>query len=434
MEILSLLGIGIGIGFFIFCCFKGIQMFLAALGASAVIVIFSGMPLLEMLDGVWAESTGGFIRDFILIFVGGCLYGKTLADGGGSRSLAFAFAKLVRRSRKNQKYICVLFVPVMYMLLTYVGVNSFVIVFTVLYTAGELYREIDVPWRFYCYGGASSLAPSLLGGNMQVTNIQLSEMYGTSLTSGMALSVVAFAAYLLTFLVLAKLDITRAERRGEGFMDTGSAFAEMRDREGAAAEENLPKARYSLISMVSVVACAILSEVLIGILVGILLNLLFFRKHYSRLNHTIAEGVTSGFGPALNAAATVGLASLVAAAPGFALVSDAFSALPPAYSGLAVVLLMTFLTASATGAISAFGPGILASMTAAGYSAAVTHRLLCMTVVTSTCPHSPGVVNSVMLAKIPYRKALPVYLKMSLIPGFFALAATLLCVQNGIFV
>ena len=131
MEILSLLGIGIGIGFFIFCCFKGIQMFLAALGASAVIVIFSGMPLLEMLDGVWAESTGGFIRDFILIFVGGCLYGKTLADGGGSRSLAFAFAKLVRRSRKNQKYICVLFVPVMYMLLTYVGVNSFVIVFTV---------------------------------------------------------------------------------------------------------------------------------------------------------------------------------------------------------------------------------------------------------------------------------------------------------------
>ena len=257
---------------------------------------------------------------------------------------------------------------------------------------------------------------------MQVTNIQLSEMYGTSLTSGMALSVVAFAAYLLTFLVLAKLDITRAERRGEGFMDTGSAFAEMRDREGAAAEENLPKARYSLISMVSVVACAILSEVLIGILVGILLNLLFFRKHYSRLNHTIAEGVTSGFGPALNAAATVGLASLVAAAPGFALVSDAFSALPPAYSGLAVVLLMTFLTASATGAISAFGPGILASMTAAGYSAAVTHRLLCMTVVTSTCPHSPGVVNSVMLAKIPYRKALPVYLKMSLIPGFFALA------------
>ena len=42
MELLSLLGILIGITFFIVCCFKGVQIFLSAWLASVIIILFSG--------------------------------------------------------------------------------------------------------------------------------------------------------------------------------------------------------------------------------------------------------------------------------------------------------------------------------------------------------------------------------------------------------
>lgn len=433
MEILSLIGIGVGIAFFIFCCYKGVQMFLSALIASLIIIVFSGMSVLETLGGVWADATGGFITDYILIFVGGCLYGQIMAAGKGSRSIAIAFANVIRRSKKNQKFICVLFVPVMYMILTYVGVNSFVIVFTVLHTARDLYQEIDIPWRFYCYGGACSMATCILGGSLQMVNIQLSEMYGTSLTTSMGLSVVGFAAFVLMFLLLAKMDIRKVERTGETFMDSGAAFANANVNKTTDSQEELPRTIYAIISMAAVVVCAVLFHVLIGILVGILLNLLFFSKYIPNMNETITSGVTLSFAPALNAAATVGLSTLVAAAPGFQIVTNALSGLSPLYYGPAVIALVTFLTAAPPGAVSAFAPQILESMSAAGFSASVSHRILSASAFTSVGPHSPGVVNTTMLAKLSYKKAVPVYLKISMIPGFFALLVMILCVQFGIF-
>lgn len=434
MQWLSLIGILIGIAFFIICCYKGIQLFLAALVASIIIMVFSGMPILGTITGTWATSVGGFISSFVLIFVGSCLFGQTMSDGKGSRSMAVTFANVIRKSKSNQKFICVLFVPTMYMILSYVGISGFVIVFTVLHMARDLYQEIDVPWRLYCYGGATSVGTCLLGGSLQISNIQLSQMYGTPLTAAMGLSVVGFVVFYLVVVLLARLDIRKAERTGETFMDSGAAFANPDIGKNAGEPEDLPKVGYALVSMAAVVVCAVVFHVLVGILIGILLNIVFFRKYIPDLKATITTGVTSGFGPALNVAATVGLSTLVATAPGFSIVTNALSGFSPMYFGVTVIALVSLLTAAPSGALSAFGPRIFESMTAAGYSAAVTHRIIGASLFTCVGPHSPGVVNTSALARVEYRKSVPVYLKMSMIPGFFGLLAMLLCVQFGIFV
>ena len=270
------------------------------------------------------------------------------------------------------------------MILTYVGVNSFVIVFTVLHTARDLYQEIDVPWRFYCYGGACSMATCILGGSLQMINIQMSEMFGTPLTTCMGLSVIGFATFVVVFLFLVKLDIRKVERTGEGFMDTGAAFANANmDKVQNDQEEELPIPCTRSSRWFAVVVCAVVFHVLIGVLVGILLNLLFFRKYFTDLNETITSGVTLSFAPALNAAATVGLSTLVAIAPGFQIVTNALSGLSPLVYGPAVIAIVTFLTAAPPGAVSAFAPQILESMSAAGFSASVTHRILSASAFTS---------------------------------------------------
>ena len=433
MELLSLTGVAVGIAILVLGCYKGVQMFLTAVLASIVIIVFSGMPVLEVLNGIWADSLGSFVAEYALVFVGGCLYGQTMADGKGSRSLAVAFANLIRKSKKNQKFICVLFVPVMYMILNYVGVNGFVIVFTILYTARDLYQEIDVPWRFYCYGGAASIAVSFLGGSLYICNLQLAELCGTPLTAAMGLSIVGFAVYCLVFLILAWLDIRKAERRGETFMDTGAPLANRELEKQNGMPEPLPKTRYALISMASVIFCAAAFHVLLGLLAGIFLNFLFFRKYMPQAKKTVTDGITQSFSPILNTAATVGLSSVVAASSGFQMITEALSILPPLYFGPTVIAVVTFITSAQSGAVEAFAPQAIASMRAAGYSAPVIHRILSVAGFTSAGPNSPGVVNSTMLTKLPYKQAVPIYLKMSMLPGIAAMIIMSLCVQCGLF-
>ena len=431
MEILSLVGIILGILFFIFCCFRGIQLFLSALLASLIIILFSGMPVLDTLTGIWSESVGGFITNYILVIVAGCLYGQTMVDGKGSRCMTVVFAGFIRKSKKNQKFIAVLFVPAIYMLLTYVGVSGFVIVFTVLYTARDLYQELNIPWRFYCYGGACSVISCILPGSLQLTNIQLSEMFGTSLTAAPLLGGIGFAAFIVVFLLLVKRDIRQAERTGETFMDTGSAFANP-DIGKDTGEEELPNALLALISMAAVTICAMLFHVLIGMLAGILLNLIFFRKYITKPKETLAAGVNASFGPSLNGATAVGLSGLIAAVPGFSIITNALSSLPALCAGPLLIALVSFLTTAPQGALSAFGPQILSSMGAAGFSPVVTHRLLTAATLSSVGPQATGVVNTTTLAKIPYRKAVAVYLRMSLIPGLAAVLVMILAIQFGI--
>ena len=80
MELLSLTGVAVGIAILVLGCYKGVQMFLTAVLASIVIIVFSGMPVLEVLNGIWADSLGSFVAEYALVFVGGCLYGQTMAD------------------------------------------------------------------------------------------------------------------------------------------------------------------------------------------------------------------------------------------------------------------------------------------------------------------------------------------------------------------
>ena len=57
-----------------------------------------------------------------------------------------------------------MFVPFMYGVLTYIGVNGYIIIFTVLYMGAELFQACDIPWRFYFYSASGCIGVGILGG------------------------------------------------------------------------------------------------------------------------------------------------------------------------------------------------------------------------------------------------------------------------------
>lgn len=433
MNIISLIGILVGIAVFVVLAFKNFNLLLSALFASLIIILFSGMPAMETITGLWMESLSGFIKAYFLVFILSSLFGQTMAEGKASTSIAVAFAGIVRKSKRNQKLFALLFVPFMYALLSYIGISGVVIVFTVLSMGRDLFQECDVPWRFYCYGGAAS-AGMFLGGNLQLQNIMLSDMFGTGLTAGMALSIIGVIVFYACLLFLCIMDLNKAEKNGEGFMNTGAPMKNDSLGKNTGTKENLPPVALAFVPMVTVIIiAAVFNQVLIALIAGILLNIILFHKYMPDIKTTIATGVTSGFAPVINVAATVGISAVIATAPGFSMVSEMFGQLPAVIGGPLMIASFTFLTASPTGIFPVLGPQIFENMVASGITAGAAHRIMSASVFTCIGPHSPAVVNSTMLTKIEFPKAVLIYLKATIIPGTIAVTVMILCAQLGVF-
>ena len=166
MEIVSLIGIAAGLVLFIFCCAKGVNLVVSGFLGALVIIVTSGNPILEGITSTWAAGFSGFIKSYFLIFILGALFGKTLSASGGAKRIAIAVYHLCGKSKKNARFLAALFVPIMYAILSYVGVSGFVIVYTVMDIAIEVFRRNNLPWRMYCYGGATCLFTMMIPGNL----------------------------------------------------------------------------------------------------------------------------------------------------------------------------------------------------------------------------------------------------------------------------
>ncbi|HFI0463542.1 TPA: hypothetical protein ACGO1T_000385 [Streptococcus suis] len=437
MEVVSLIGILAAILIFIYLCVKGFNLVLSALLAAFIILVTSGMPMLEVVKTAWAPGFASFIQNFFLIFVAGAIFGRLLNDGGASKSIAMGIYQAISKLKRNQKFWAVAFVPLMYAILSYVGVSGLVIVYTVIDVSAELFKKFNIPWRLYTNGGSAVVGTLFLGGALQLTNITPSQFTGQPITAAMGLSIICalvFYAYQAFFIMY---DLKVAEKRGEGFDETGAVFYQSMTAGGVDSDEDLPPVGLSVIPIVLMVFLAgvLKVDVLYAIIIACLVCVLLFFKRYKSLNTTITNALVSSYAPIFGVAATSAIGSVIKVVPGFGLVTAGLDSFDPLIKGVALIALVSFITATGAGAINSFGAEVHTIFTQqAGLSAAVSHRLMTLASVTSISAHSPGVNNAMALAKLEYKKGIIVYLRTGFLGGILALVVAIILIKLGIFV
>ena len=155
---ISFIGMILGLLLFVVLAFKGFNLILSAVASSCLMFVFSGISILDGLKEFYLPGLAGFLQSYFLLFFLSALMGKLMSDGGNAKKIALSLSGLIKKSKNNQKFFCVLLVPVLYFILCYVGISGFVVVFTVLPIAKTIYEETDTPWRLYsggqciCYG------------------------------------------------------------------------------------------------------------------------------------------------------------------------------------------------------------------------------------------------------------------------------------------
>lgn len=434
IEMISLLGIIAGLAIFVIMSIKGFQLVITAWVAAIAVILTSGQPIMEMITETWANGFVGFIRGYFLIMALGALIGKLMSDAGAAKCIARALYRLCKNSRSNQKFIASLFVPIMYVILCYAGINGLVIVFTVVGIAAQIMREFDVPWRFYSYGGVAVIACNWIPGSLAIPNIIAGNVSGSTLVGNLGLGLVATIVYLSITVVFLYFDVKRADRNGEGFLDTGAAYAQGIKPADEDAEPALPSLIPSVLPLVAVIVLAVFIhlDILIALFLGNVLAVVLYWKYLPSVKKSLGDGVTSCFGAVIGVGVTSAVASVISASAGFQVITRGLGSLPPILAGIAYVVVFSFITASPSGALNGVGPVAMDFFNGLGLSAGTSAKLLGLSTFTGVPPHSSGIATGVMVCKFEYKKIIGIYVKVPLVAGIAAIAACLLMIQFGI--
>ena len=449
----GILGILAALALLILLAYRGVSVLVAAPLAALAAVLAAGAPALASLTHVMMPALGGFLAQFLPLFVLGAIFGKLMEETGAARALAAALA--ARLGPANAIPAVVLACAA----LTYGGVSLFVVAFAVQPLAAELFARARLPRALIPATialGAFTFTMTALPGTPAIQNAIPMPFFGTTAFAAPGLGLIG-GAVMLGFGLAWLLWRARRGRfaadapeppppaparlremaQGEGF-DIAEA-----QRDGAAAAAAPPPLALAAAPILLVVALnglfaglvlpALLAgqpadprlggadpakligywAILLALAATIVLTVLANRRRLPRLGETLGAGANAAAIPALNTAVLVGFGAVVASLPAFALVRDAVLGIAPGNPLVSLSIAVNILagiTGSASGgmsiALGTMGETYLARGLAAGIAPEVLHRVTAIaTGGLDALPHSGAVVTLLAICRLTHREA-----------------------------
>ncbi|MCR4672982.1 MAG: hypothetical protein K5637_07075 [Lachnospiraceae bacterium] len=437
-EYISILGIILSVILFVFLCYRKVNVVLVSLFGSIFISLMSGMNPFYAISETYMSGLGGFIVKYGLIFVMSALFGKVMDATGSARKIALSLASVTSRTR-HCKYWTVFLLPVLYMVLSYVGVSGTAIIFTVIIIAKDMFKELDIPWALYPYGSAGIFPALILGGSAYSSNIIVTDGMGISLYDGMAFSVILFLAAIAGLMLLLFFDIKACEKRSEGFLPSGADIEKYGISLGDHPDpdsQNLPGIitaavpLFTPLILILLLKANVVAALAAAITVCILLNI----RRISDLITVLSQGAVMSYGPLITVSAAVGYAGVIKATSGFEMILRGLDNLPPLLSAVLLGMMTSAAVANSGSYISPIVSILSEKYAAAGISAATASRMALVSGCAYSMPHNSGIVNGLSLARLDYKRGVITYFKTTFIPGIAALAVGIVLISLKVFV
>src|SRR5690625_1397093 len=213
MLFISMIGLIGSVILLIYFTMKGINIIIAALLSSAVIVITSGLNWEIAFTENYMTGFTDYFYSWFLVFLLGAIFGKIMQDTKSADSIANWIKNTLGPSR------AVFAVVAAAAIMTYGGVSLFVVGFAVYPIAVSLFRAADLPHRFIpaalVFGSISftMTAP----GSPEIQNIIPTEFFGTTPTAGGFIGVICALLVMITGGLLLGRMVNKAADRGETF-------------------------------------------------------------------------------------------------------------------------------------------------------------------------------------------------------------------------
>ena len=429
---LANLGLLFSLGLLIWLVLRGVNVILASLLAAIVVALSNGLPLAESLLQHYGTGRSGaftFAGQFFLIFFAGAIFGKVMAEGRATTSIAILFRDLLGRER-------VLWIVMLACaLLTYGGVVVFVVIFAVYPLALDLARDANTPKRLLAGAaalGAGTFTMTALPGTPSIHNVIAARSLGTDLFAAPLLGLVAALIMIVLGMAYLERERRRALAAGEGF-DPAPHEHVPDDTE---IEQGLPHWGVALLPLLVVLAIIIgprLAAVTVSpgddgwlahtvafaagqpvfwpsfaLGCGTLLALLLLPRLRGGRMASLGRGTNEAILPIMNTAAIIGFGGVVIQTVGFRQFSGLVveTGLPPLLSAFLSMSTVAGITGSASGGLQIFMASLAPRYLEMGIEPETLHRIATLASGGfDSLPHCGAVVVMMTIMGLSYRTA-----------------------------
>ncbi len=437
---MSLLIILAALGFLMLAAYRGFSVILfAPLAAMGAVLLTDPTEVAPMFTGLFMEKMAGFLKLYFPIFLLGAIFGKAMELSGFAKSIASSIIALLGRERS------VLSIVVVSALLTYGGVSLFVAVFAVYPFAAELFRQSGIAKRLIPATialGAFSFTMDAMPGTPQIQNVIPAAFFKTNIYAAPWLGMAGSLFVFIGGMIYLQYRCARAAASGEGYGDT------LVNEPESFHHDTLPAAWIAILPLIlvaitnkiltaaiprlydehhtflpSVVGTAepiqqevakisaiwsIEAALLMGILAVVLLA---WKQMRDKLSEGTKPAISGAILAATNTASEYGFGAVIAALPGFLIVSNALKSIPnPLVNEAVTVTALAGITGSASGglsiALAAMSESFIQNAQAAGIPMEVLHRVASMASGgMDTLPHNGAVITLLAVTGLTHRQA-----------------------------
>jgi H+/gluconate symporter-like permease len=429
------IGVFVGLGLLIVLALRGVNILIASLVSAMVVAVTNSDSIAQVLTGDYVPGMMDFAGKYFMLFLTGAVFGGVMGESKAAASIADKLSKKLGDDR------ALLIIVAACAILTYGGVNVFIVVFT-LYPLGlNLLRSANLPKRLFVCAkviGAGTFTMTALPGSPSIHNNIAAEELGTSLVAAPWLGILG--AVIMCGLGVAYLEWQRkvAIRRNEGFVPGPNDVFPATEEEQA----NMPPWLRSSVPLLAVLATILVplwigrlmqlpaaasgettsafksllmfardepsTWTCIALVVGTVIALLLFRPHVTSARDTLGRGAASCALPLLNTAAVIGFGAVVRTTAVFDTFANLMlhSRFPPLVSAVISINVISGIVASASGGLSIWMSSLAQHFLDAGVPPEVLHRVVTMAAGgLDTLPHCGAVITTFTIVGVTHREA-----------------------------
>ncbi len=433
---------------------RGMNIFIASLLAALVVALTNAQPLAEALTTNYSGAMFRFAQLFFLLFLTGAIFGRVMGDSRAAMSIARALTRLLGEERT------LLVIVLANALLTYGGVNVFIVVFTMYPLGLGLLQRANLPKRLFaaagCLGGGTFTMTAMPGAPSIHNNIPMATL-DTSLSAGWGLGLLASAIMMGLGLAYLEYERRKAIQHGEGF--EAHPLDPLPDE--SQDDSEMPHWFRAFVPLGAVIGTILVPQWVVKLIgapgdtesagafmgllrfsqeqplfwtsfalaLGTVVALGLFRKHLPKPSVVLSQGAESAALPLLNTAAVIGFGGVVNATPIF----DAFksvmvdSGLNPLFSMVVSVNVVSGIVGSASGGLGIFMQNLAPHYLEAGVNPETMHRLAAIASGgLDSLPHCGAIITFLTVMRLTHRQAYKGIAVVTIVIPLIALATVLL--------
>ena len=396
---IGIIGFIISLIFIVYTVYKGWHILPVSIIAGIFVAFTNNTNILNAISKDYASGLSGYIASYFLIFMLGSFFGETMSITGAAKAISYKLMDIMGVKRAPLALVMAT------LLLTYGGVNSFIVVFTLYPIAVVLFNEAKLPRRILTcciFLGLATITQTCFPGTPAIQNLIPATFFNTPTTAAPLMGIVCSLIFMIFGMAYINFQIKVAAKNGEIFVPIPADNILNISKEEII--KTLPNWKISSLPIIAVIVLILsLSKILpslyavsIGLTAGIILTYLLNWKRIENPVATMAKGCASSIMPLMNTAAIVGYGSVVKAAPAFQqLVAFAMNLDFNTYiTGALGVNIIAGITGSSSGGLTIFLENMGDFLIKKGANPEALHRVLSISSGgLDTLPHNGAVIT-----------------------------------------